>query len=127
MLNLNHKNVVVMGVTNKWSIAWACAKSLHKAGARLIFTYYGDRSLRSIEKLIKEENMENTLQVSCDVTSDESIKEAFETIQASVEDVTGLVHSIAFSKRKNFQDVMSIRLEMAINLPKTFLHIPWLL
>ena len=100
MLNLNHKNVVVMGVTNKWSIAWACAKALHEAGARLIFTYYGDRSLRSIEKLIKEENMENTLQVSCDVTSDDSIKEAFEAIQASVEDVTGLVHSIAFSKKE---------------------------
>lgn len=100
MLNLNNKNIVVMGVTNKWSIAWACAKALHLAGANLIFTYYGDRSLRSIDKLVKEEEMENILTVSCDVTSDDSIKEAFETIKSEASVVHGLVHSIAFSKKE---------------------------
>lgn len=100
MLNLINKNIVIMGVTNKWSIAWACAKSLNAAGANLIFTYYGDRSLRAIDKLVKEEEMNNVLNVSCDVTSDESIQEAFAAIKDGVQVVHGLVHSIAFSKKE---------------------------
>jgi len=100
MLNLNNKNIVIMGVTNKWSIAWACAKSLHQAGANLIFTYYGDRSLRSIDKLVKEAGMENVFNVSCDVTSDDSIQEAFKAIGSHAPVVHGLVHSVAFSKKE---------------------------
>lgn len=100
MLNLNNKNIVIMGVTNKWSIAWACAKSLHEAGANLIFTYYGDRSLRSIDKLVKEAGIENVVNVSCDVTSDVSIEDAFKTIKDQVAVVHGLVHSVAFSKKE---------------------------
>ena len=100
MLNLKDKNIVVMGVTNKWSIAWACAKQLHEAGANLVFSYYGERSLRSLDKLAKSEGIEGILNVSCDVTSDENIEAAFKTISEKVGIVHGVVHSVAFSKKE---------------------------
>ncbi len=84
MLNLKDKNIVVMGVTNKWSIAWACARQLHEAGANLIFTYYGDRSLRSLEKLANSENITGRMNVSCDVTVDEDIERTFKEIGKEV-------------------------------------------
>ncbi|MCH4889497.1 enoyl-ACP reductase FabI [Acidaminobacter sp. JC074] len=99
MLNLKDKNIVVMGVTNKWSIAWACAQQLHEAGANLIFTYFGERSLRSIEKLAKSEGVEGKFHVSCDVTSDEDIENAFTAIKESCGVIHGVVHSIAFSNK----------------------------
>ena len=34
--SLEGRNIVVMGVANKRSIAWGIARSLHEAGARLI-------------------------------------------------------------------------------------------
>ena len=34
---------VVFGVANKNSIAWGIAKAWHDAGARLVFTYQGER------------------------------------------------------------------------------------
>ncbi|MCK5762831.1 MAG: SDR family oxidoreductase, partial [Clostridiales bacterium] len=51
------KNIVVMGVANKWSIAWAIAKQLKESGANLIFTYFGENSERSIKKLIANEGI----------------------------------------------------------------------
>ena len=42
-LSLAGKTYVVMGVANKRSIAWGIARSLNSAGARLIFTYAGER------------------------------------------------------------------------------------
>jgi enoyl-[acyl-carrier protein] reductase I len=100
MLNLKDKNIVVMGVTNKWSIAWACAEQLHKAGANIIFTYFGERSLRSLDKLAKSEGVEGILNVSCDVTSDEDIENTFKTIGEKVNTIHGVVHSVAFSKKE---------------------------
>lgn len=99
MLNLKDKNIVVMGVTNKWSIAWACAQSLHAAGANLIFTYFGERSLKSLNKLAKSEGIEGKLNVSCDVTSDSDIENAFKTIGQEFGTIHGVVHSIAFSNK----------------------------
>lgn len=99
MLNIQNKNVVVMGVANKWSIAWAVAKSLQNAGANLIFTYYGERSLRSLEKVTSAEGIEGCLMVSCDVTSDENIKEAFNEIKEKVGTLHGVVHSIAHANK----------------------------
>ncbi|MBN2797098.1 MAG: enoyl-ACP reductase FabI [Clostridia bacterium] len=99
MLNLKNKNIVVMGVTNKWSIAWACAKQLHEAGANIIFSYYGERSLRSLEKLAESENVTGILNVSCDVTADEDVEKAFNTIKEEVGIIHGIVHSVAFAKK----------------------------
>lgn len=48
--SLEGRNIVVMGVANKRSIAWGIARSLHEAGARLIFTYAGERLEKSVHE-----------------------------------------------------------------------------
>ncbi|MHA6483186.1 enoyl-ACP reductase FabI [Paenibacillus sp. strain BS8-2] len=96
---LQGKQFVVMGVANERSIGWGIAKSLHRAGARLIFTYRKERSLEKLEKLLKEEGIEPLLTVSCDVSDDESVTQAFDTIGARAGVIHGVAHSIAFADK----------------------------
>ena len=42
-MNFEGKTGLVLGVANKRSIAWAIAKRLAEGGARLAFTYQGER------------------------------------------------------------------------------------
>ena len=42
---------MVFGVANKRSIAWAIAQAWHKAGAKLAFTYQGERLKENVEEL----------------------------------------------------------------------------
>jgi enoyl-[acyl-carrier-protein] reductase (NADH) len=40
---LSGKNILIMGVRNKWSIAWGIAKAAFDEGANLIFTNQDDK------------------------------------------------------------------------------------
>ena len=51
---LENKTGIIFGVANKRSIAWATAVALHEAGARLAFTYQGDRLKENVESLTAE-------------------------------------------------------------------------
>lgn len=97
------KNVVVMGIANERSIAWGIAKSLHNAGANLIFTNKRERSYKKLVKLLDENNITPKLIVSCDVASDESIREAFVKIKDEAGVIHGLVHSIAFARGEDLE------------------------
>lgn len=96
---LKDKNIVVMGVANNRSIAWGITKSLHHAGANLIFTYRQERSKQKLEKLLEKNEIEAKKIVSCDVENDESIENAFKEIKEKVGTIHGLVHSVAFANR----------------------------
>ncbi|WP_164214307.1 enoyl-ACP reductase FabI [Virgibacillus sp. YIM 98842] len=100
---LKGKNIVVMGVASDRSIAWGVTKSLHKAGANLIFTNRQERSYQKLVKLLEKNNIEAKLIVSCDVASDESIQNAFAEIKEKVGIIHGVVHSVAFAKREELQ------------------------
>ena len=39
---LEKKKILIMGVRNKWSIAWGAALSAAENGAELLFTYQGE-------------------------------------------------------------------------------------
>lgn len=96
---LKDKNVIIMGVANERSIAWGIAKSLHNAGANLIFTNRQERSYKKLKKLLDKNEIEAKLIVECDVASDESIKSAFASIKKKIGTIHGLVHSVAFANR----------------------------
>ena len=51
---LDRKKILIMGIRNKWSIAYGIAKSAYENGAKLIFTYMGEDNKGKIEELIKE-------------------------------------------------------------------------
>ncbi len=86
-----------MGVANQRSLAWGVARSLHKAGAKLIFTYRKERSLSKLNKLLEEASINAELVVQCDVNDDESIHGAFQQIGEKVGKIHGVIHSIAFA------------------------------
>ncbi|WP_430790887.1 enoyl-ACP reductase FabI [Virgibacillus flavescens] len=96
---MNGKNIVVMGVANNRSIAWGIAKALHNAGANLIFTNRQERSKKKLERLLNENDINDSLLVSCDVADDESIAAAFKEIGEKVDVIHGVVHSVAFADR----------------------------
>ncbi|RHW43237.1 enoyl-[acyl-carrier-protein] reductase FabI [Neobacillus notoginsengisoli] len=99
-LSLKGKTYVVMGVANKRSIAWGIARSLHNSGARLIFTYAGERLGDSVRELAGSLEAEGTMVLPCDITSDEQIKECFDKIRAEVGTINGIAHCIAFAKKE---------------------------
>ncbi|ARI78456.1 enoyl-ACP reductase FabI [Halobacillus mangrovi] len=103
LLKLKDKNIVVMGVANKRSLAWGVAKSLYQAGANVIFTYRKERSYTKLQKLLEEHSLEAKMIVQCDVNTDESIQEAFKKIGEEVDCIHGVVHSIAFAHAEDLK------------------------
>jgi enoyl-[acyl-carrier protein] reductase I len=90
------KKVLVMGVANKNSIAWAIAQQMAAQGAELAFTY-----IEAMEKRVRPlaEEIGVKLMIHCDVTSDESMEAAFGKIREEWGELHGLVHAIAFSDK----------------------------
>lgn len=93
---LTGKKILVMGVANNRSIAWGCAQAMKKQGAEIIYTYQNERLKKFINKLVTDEDR----LVECDVSSDESIAQAFDTIEARFGKIDGIVHAIAFAKKE---------------------------
>ncbi|MDF2855515.1 MAG: enoyl-ACP reductase [Neobacillus sp.] len=102
-LSLAGKTYVVMGVANKRSIAWGIARPLHNAGARLIFTYAGERLESSVRELAESLEAEGTLVLPCDVTSDEDVSKCFGVIKESVGTIHGVAHCIAFANKEELK------------------------
>lgn len=89
---------IVFGVANKRSIAWAIAQAWHKAGARLAFTYQGERLKENVEDLAGAFGPE-TLILPCDVTQDEQIAAVFQTVGEKFGKLHLLLHSVAFAPK----------------------------
>jgi enoyl-[acyl-carrier protein] reductase I len=96
------KRGLVLGVANRRSIAWAIAKRLADGGAKLAFTYQGER----IEKGVRElaESVSSPLITACDVRSDQDLervfREAGETFDGGLD---LLVHSVAFAAAEDLE------------------------
>ncbi|WP_342489128.1 enoyl-ACP reductase FabI [Cytobacillus sp. FSL W7-1323] len=103
-ISLKGKTYVVMGVANKRSIAWGIARSLHTAGASLIFTYAGERLEKSVRDLVSTlDGAENSLVLPCDVTNDEDVESCFRQIKEAVGEINGIAHCIAFANKEELQ------------------------
>jgi len=95
------KNIVVMGVANDRSIAWAIAQSLAAQGARLAFTYENERVEERVRKLA--ETIPGSVMLPCNVTVDEDIERLAVTLKENFGVLHGIVHSIAFAKTEELE------------------------
>lgn len=95
---LENKVGIIFGVANKRSIAWACAESCLNQGAKIAFTYQGERLKENVEKLTKD--LPDTLVVPCDVTNQEEVDAAFKAVGEKYGKIDFLIHSIAFAPRE---------------------------
>ncbi|MGH8048136.1 MAG: enoyl-ACP reductase FabI [Chthoniobacterales bacterium] len=96
---LSGRTGVVFGVANKRSIAWAIAKAWHKAGAKLIFNYQGERLKENVEELVSEFGPETKL-FPCDVTNDTEIDDFFTTVKEISPKLDLMLHSVAFAPKE---------------------------
>src|SRR5215207_8819713 len=99
MSQLAGKFGIVFGVANKRSIAWAIAQAWHKAGAKLAFTYQGERLKENVEELAGTFG-EDTLLIPCDVTKDDEIANVFKTVGEKFGKLNLLLHSVAFAPKE---------------------------
>jgi enoyl-[acyl-carrier protein] reductase I len=95
---LENKVGMIFGVANKRSIAWACAEACLNQGAKLAFTYQGERLKENVEKLTKD--LPDTLVVPCDVTNQQEVDVAFQAVSEKYGKLDFLIHSIAFAPRE---------------------------
>jgi len=96
------KRGLVLGVANRRSIAWGIASRLAAGGARLAFTYQGERIEATVRELA--ESVASPLVTACDVRSDDDLARVF----AEVADAFGgqldlLVHSVAFAAAEDLE------------------------
>ena len=97
---LKGKKGIIVGVANKWSIAWAVAQACMREGAEIGFTYQGERVLRNLEKLFKEANLNDPYSVNLDVTKDDELASAGEAIKKQFGTIDFFLHAVAFAKRE---------------------------
>ena len=95
---LSGKLGVVFGVANKRSIAWAIAQSWAREGAKLAFTYQGERLKENVEELAGTFGAD-TLILPCDVTKDEDIASVFKTVGEKFGKLDLMLHSVAYAPK----------------------------
>ncbi|MEK3911590.1 enoyl-ACP reductase FabI [Paenibacillus sp. FSL H7-0331] len=98
---LSGKNILVMGVANDRSIAWAIAQSLSAQGATLAFTFENERVEERVRKLAN--TLPNTTVLPCNVTVDAEIDTLATIVKEQFGVLHGLVHSIAFAKTEELE------------------------
>jgi enoyl-[acyl-carrier protein] reductase I len=76
-MSLTGRTGIVFGVANKRSIAWAIAQAWHQAGARLAFTYQGERLKDNVDE----------------------IAAVFKTVSEQFGKLNLLLHSVAFAPK----------------------------
>ncbi|MFN2470224.1 MAG: enoyl-ACP reductase [Gaiellaceae bacterium] len=113
------KTGLVLGVANRRSIAWAIARRLAEGGARLAFTYQGER----IEKNVRElaDSVSSPLVTACDVRSDGDVERVFgEVGEVFAGGLDLLVHSVAYAAAEDlegrFTDTPRDRFWMAVDV-----------
>ena len=95
---LDGKTGIVFGVANKRSIAWAIAQAWAREGAKLAFTYQGERLKDNVEELVATFGAD-TLLMPCDVTKDDDIANVFKTVGEKFGKLNLLLHSVAYAPK----------------------------
>ncbi len=95
---LANKRILITGMISTRSIAYGVAQAMHREGAKLAFTYQGERVHDRVLNLAKEFDSELVFQ--CDVGSDDEINQLFVDLKKHWDGFDGFVHAIAFAPRE---------------------------
>jgi enoyl-[acyl-carrier protein] reductase I len=96
------KTALVLGVANRRSIAWAIARRLADEGAKVAFTFQGERLEKSVRELAG--SVASPLVTECDVRSDDDVARVFSEVADAFDGrLDVLVHSVAFAAREDLE------------------------
>jgi enoyl-[acyl-carrier protein] reductase I len=96
---LEDKTALILGVANRWSLAYAIARAFIREHARVILTYQGDRQKQTVEELAAELKAQQVL--PCDVTQDAQVDALTNGLKGQGTVLNAVVHSIAFANRED--------------------------
>jgi enoyl-[acyl-carrier protein] reductase I len=91
-LQLSGKSILVFGVANRKSVAYAIASALEQAGAKVIHVVRDEETRQRAERLLGEAPV-----YVCDVESEAQIENLRARLAERGQTYHGLVHSIAFA------------------------------
>lgn len=100
---LKDKTILIMGIRNKWSIAYGIAKSAYENGANLIFTYMGEENREKIEELTKDFEGRKAYVLN-DASEDKMVAEVFAKIKEENGKIDGIVHAIAHANTEDLHN-----------------------
>jgi len=89
----------VLGVANRWSLAFAIAQAFAREGATIILAYQSERQKLTVQDLAAE--LGSARMLICDVSKDEEIDALAETLRSEGVRLDVLVHSVAFANRED--------------------------
>src|SRR5258708_7633784 len=96
---LEGKLALVLGIANKWSLAYAIAQAFSREGARLALTYLGEHRKEAIESLAEGLAVDSIF--PCDVTKDDDLARMSESLAGLGRPLDAAVHSLAFANRED--------------------------
>jgi len=92
------RKALVVGVANDRSIAWGCARAMHRAGAEIAMTYLNEKARPHVQPLADEVHAK--LFLPLEVREPAQTDAVFEAITREWGRLDILVHSIAFAPRE---------------------------
>jgi enoyl-[acyl-carrier protein] reductase I len=94
---LEGKLGIVLGIANRWSLAYAIAQAFSRQGATLVLTYLGEHQKEAVESLAQGLNVARI--VPCDVTSEDELAALTKSLRSLGRPLDAVVHSLAFANR----------------------------
>jgi len=91
-LQLEHQTILIFGVANRKSVAYAIAEAVQQAGAECVFVVQSEQIRKATAKLLAGAEVH-----VCDVRHDDQINRLRDTLMESNHQFQGMVHSIAFA------------------------------
>jgi enoyl-[acyl-carrier protein] reductase I len=95
---LEGKTAIVLGVWNKWSIAYAIAQAFVREGGTLLLTYQNERAKPAVEELGREIGAAGFF--PCEVQQQADIDRLAESLKAEGRKLDIVVHSLAAAKHE---------------------------
>ena len=113
---LKGKKILITGVANDWSMAWAIARRAHDEGAEIAMPY----AMPNLEKRVRPlaESIGAKFVQECNVQNDEQMDDLFNKIESEWGKLDGMLHAIAFSDKNDFKNTMDVSVYSLVDLTR---------
>ena len=88
---------LVLGIANRWSLAYYIAQAFAREGGTLVLTYLGEKQKLGIQEMF--EGVDVAAFLPCDVSKEEDLVNLHKSLHALGRPLHAVVHSLAFANR----------------------------
>ena len=98
---LSGKRALIVGAASERSIAWGIAKTMHREGAELAYTYQNEKLQSRVENMAQLTG--TNIMLPCDVASDAQIESVFSRLKEHWDALDIIIHSVAYAPREQLE------------------------